>query len=91
MTAQVNSEAIVLRFNATENFSHQQWEILLDQLKSEYIPSLYATGRRSHASIEPGTGKTCVVIYFTSRTVNVDQAKEILHHWGFDVQEPTEE
>jgi hypothetical protein len=91
MTAHVNNQGIVLRFDAADNLPNQQWEILLDQLKSEHIPSLYANGRRSHVSIEPGTGKTRMVIYFTTSTVTVDQAKDILHHWGIDVHNAAEE
>ena len=91
MTAHVNSQGIVLRFDAADNLPSQQWEIMLDQLKSEHTPSLYANGRRSHVSIESGTGKTQVVIYFTSKTVAVDQAKDILHNWGIDVHDAADE
>jgi hypothetical protein len=33
---------------------------------------------------------TKVTIYFTPKMVTIDQAKEILHHWGFEVHEDTE-
>lgn len=87
MTAHVNEEAIVLRFESVDNLSHQGWEILLDQLRSEHIPSLYRNGKRSHASFEARTGKTLVVIYFTPKMVTVPQAKDILMQMGIDVQE----
>jgi hypothetical protein len=85
MTAHINKEAIALRFDVAENLSHQSWEELLDQLRSEHIPSLYQHRKRSHASIEPGSGKTLVVIYLTPKMVSVEQAEGILRHRNIDV------
>ena len=85
MTAHVNADAIVLRFDFAGNLSPQQWEILLDQLRSEHIPNLYQTGKRLHMTVEPGGGITRAVIYLTNQTVTKDQAVDILHHWNIDV------
>jgi hypothetical protein len=90
MTAHVNKEEVVLRFEAASNLPRQQWEMLLDQLRSEHIPGLYQTGRRSHADIEPGTGMTRVTIYLTPKTATVNQAKDVLLHWGIEVPEDGE-
>ena len=90
MTAHVNEAGIVLRFNAPENLPSQSWVMLLDQLKSEHIPGLYQDGRRSIATPGIGPDMTKVTIYFTPKMVTIDQAKEILHHWGFEVHEDTE-
>ena len=54
MTAHVNADAIVLRFDFAGNLLPQQWEILLDQLRSEHIPNLYQSGKRLHVTAEPG-------------------------------------
>lgn len=87
MTAHVNADAIVLLFDVTENLPSQQWEMLLDQLRSEHIPGLYRKGKRLHVSIEPGGGKTRAVIYLTDKTVTRDQAIDVLHHWNIVVQD----
>jgi hypothetical protein len=41
ITAHVNEMGIVLRYSPTENLSRDDWEKLLDELKSHYIPSFY--------------------------------------------------
>jgi hypothetical protein len=90
MTAHVNLEGIVLRFGVHENLSSQAWEILLDQLRSEHIPGLYQNGKRSIATPGSSPGIARVTIYFTPNMVTTDQAKDILHHWGFEVHEDAE-
>jgi hypothetical protein len=85
ITAHVNEMAIVLRYPQSDNLTHEQWETLLDELKSQHIPSLYPMGRRSYADVQTGSGQTRVVIYFTDKTVTMDDAIAILRKWKFDV------
>jgi hypothetical protein len=90
-TAHVNEQAAVLRFDAIENLTPQAWEILLDELRSQHIPSYYQKGKRAHASIESVTGKTIVTVYLTPQTVTMDDAIAILHHRGFEVHDARNE
>ena len=69
----------------SENLSRGQWEALLDELKSQFIPNLYQYGKRSHADIQTSTGTTRVVIYLTEKTVTMAQAIAILKNWNFQV------
>lgn len=90
ITAHVNQSGIVLRFDSlSENLSHDEWESLLDELKSHYIPSFYARGKRAYADFsgvrEGSSGKLRVVIYFTPKTVTIDNAVEILRRRNFRV------
>ena len=73
MTAHVNEEGIVLRFSTADNFPTQQWEILLDQLKSVHLPSFYRAEKR--------------MLVVTADTVTLDQAIDILHHWNIEVHD----
>lgn len=78
MTAHINEMGIVFRFESPiENLSHDQWEALLDELKSHHIPSFYGTGKRSAVDVS-AEGQTRVVVYFTPQTVTIDQAIAIL-------------
>lgn len=85
MTAHVNKEAIALRFSMADNLRTQQWEMLLDQLKSVSLPSLYPAGRRM--VVVPEGAQTKAVIYLTSDTVTLDQAIDILHNWNIEVHD----
>jgi hypothetical protein len=85
ITAHVNEMAIVLRYPMFENLSREQWETLLDELKSQFIPSLYQFGKRSHADSDASTGLSRVVIYLTDKTVTMDEAIAILKRWNFQV------
>ena len=83
ITAHVNEMGIVLRFDsASENLSHDEWESLLDELKSHYIPSSYGRGKRSYADFseirEGNAGRLRVVIYFTPKTGTLNEAVGIL-------------
>ena len=99
ITAHVNEQGIVLRFDSlADNLPKPEMEKLLDELKSHYIPSFYQYGKRSHADISgetgTGSGKLRVVIYFTSKTVTMDEAIQILKRRGIvvlDVREGTTE
>lgn len=86
-TAHVNEAGIVLRYEFSENLTPQDWETMLDQLKSQHLPSLYQHGKRMHVAPDP-SGK-CIVgtIYLTPQMVKIDSACDILHHWGFDVHD----
>lgn len=86
-TAHVNEQAITLRYDFSENLNHQEWEVLLDQLRSRHLPGLYQAGKRAHAALEAGTGKTCVTIYLTPQTVSMDDAVAILHQFNFEVHD----
>jgi hypothetical protein len=81
----VNKAGINLRYDAGENLSSQAWEMLLNQLRSEHIPGQYRLGKRS--TVSPGLSPdiTRMTIYFTPKMVTINEAKEILHHWGFEV------
>lgn len=85
ITAHVNEQGIVLRFPLAENLGHDDWEKLLDELKSHYIPSFYQNGKRAYVDSAGSDGKTRVVVYFTSKTVTMDQAISILKKWNFEV------
>ena len=89
-TAHVNDQGIVLRYGFAENLSSQEWLMLLDQLRSKYIPGLYPLGKRSVVTPNGPDGVT-VTVYLTADTVSVDQAKEIVHHWGFEVIDAPED
>jgi hypothetical protein len=90
ITAYLSEQGIDLRFDTfTENLSKQQWESLLDELKSHHIPGLYQQGARSHASLWP-SGQTHVMIYITPKTVTRDAALSILKKWNFTVVEQNE-
>lgn len=85
MTAHVNEMGIVFRFESPiENLPHDQWEALLDELKSHYIPSFYGYGKRSTADVS-AEGQMRVVVYFTPQTVTIDQAIAILKKWKITV------
>jgi hypothetical protein len=89
MTAHVNEMGIVLRFSPANNLTHDEWEALLDELKSHYIPSFYKRDKRLHVDVS-AEGKMRVVIYFTPQTVTLDEAIAILKKWNievFDVRE----
>jgi hypothetical protein len=95
ITAHINEMGIVLRFDSlAENFSNDQWEQLLDELKSHYIPSFYQYGKRMTVDLggvkNDEAGKLRVVIYFTPNTVTMDEAIAILKKRNievFDVRE----
>jgi hypothetical protein len=79
ITAHVNEQGIVIRFDSvSENFSHDEWEALLDELKSHYIPSFYQYEKRMHVDFGGESGKMRAVIYFTPKTVTMDEAIAIL-------------
>jgi hypothetical protein len=85
MTAHVNEQHIVLRFaSIADNLSHDQWESLLDELKSHPIPSLYRDGERSAVS-PAGQGVMQVTVYFTPQTVTMDESIPILKKWNIEV------
>jgi hypothetical protein len=86
MIAHVNEQGIVL----TEGrLSNEAWDELLDALKSHYIPSFYQYGKRMHVDSSP-EGKIRVVIYFTDRTVSMDEAIAILKKRGIEVRDVRE-
>src|SRR5258708_3631976 len=90
ITAHVNEQGIVLRFDSPlENLSPNGWAQLLDELKSHYIPSFYAYVKRLHADFEGAKGgepgKMRVVIYFTQKTVTIDEAIAILKKRNIEV------
>jgi hypothetical protein len=81
ITAHVNEMGIVLRYAPSDNLTHEQWEVLLDELRSHYIPSFYQYGKRLHAELQDKQGESGymrVVIYFTPKTVTSDEAINIL-------------
>jgi len=84
MTAHVNEMGIVLRFNPTNNLTHDEWEMLLDELRSHYIPSFYQRDKRLHVDVS-AEGKMRAVIYFTPQTVSMDEAISILKKWNIEV------
>ena len=78
ITAHVNEMGIVLRFDSPlDNLTPERWETLLDELRSHYIPSFYAYGKRLHVDVS-AEGKSRAVIYFTPNTVTMDEAITIL-------------
>jgi hypothetical protein len=80
--AEVSEERVVL-----SDYGHQSsewWDALLNKLKSHHIPGRYQHGRRMWA--DP-LGNA--MIYFTSDTVSVDKAVEILKQTGFEVHRST--
>ena len=78
ITAHVNEMGIVLRFDSlAENLSSEDWNSLLDELKSHYIPSFYQYGKRMHIDVNTD-GKVKVVIYLTPQTVTMDEAIAVL-------------
>lgn len=90
VTAHVNEQGIVLRFDSLlENLSPDGWEQLLDELKSHYIPSFYQYGKRLHVDFEGvkggGENKLRAVIYFTPKTVTIDEAIAILRKRNIEV------
>jgi hypothetical protein len=76
--AHVNEMGIVMRFDSpADNLSSQEWDTLLDELKSHYIPSFYQYEKRIHVDVSP-EGKIRAVIYFTrtvARGAGRDEAK----------------
>jgi hypothetical protein len=86
MIAHVNERGIVLTEGTLPN---EAWEELLDALKSHYIPSFYQYGRRMHVDVSP-EGKIRAVIYFTDRTVGMDQAIAILKARNIEVKDVRE-
>ena len=85
MTAHVNEQGIVLRFKSfAENLSRDQWQSLLDDLKSHPIPRKYPYGKRS--VVAPAQqGMTQVTIYFTPQTATVEESIAILKKWNIEV------
>jgi hypothetical protein len=88
--AHVNEMGVVMRFDSmADNLSSDQWNSLLDELKSHYIPSFYQYGKRMHVDVTAQGGMRAVV-YFTPQTVSMDEAIQILKKHGmevFDVRE----
>jgi hypothetical protein len=85
ITAHVNEMGIVLRFGSiADNFSHEAWDSLLNELKSHPIPSFYQNGKRLHLDWA-GEGMLRAVIYFTPQTVTMDEAIPILEARGITV------
>jgi hypothetical protein len=90
LTAHVNEQGIVLRFSSLmDNLSHDDWEKLLNELKSHYIPGFYQRGKRLHVDLDPNSGMRAV-IYFTDRTVTMDESIPILKKWNFEVHDVRE-
>jgi hypothetical protein len=89
MTAHVNERGIVLRFKPASNLTHDEWERLLNELRSHYIPSFYQTGKRLHVDVS-ADGQMRAVIYFTPQTVTVDEAIAILKRWQIEVHDVRE-
>jgi hypothetical protein len=89
-TAHVNEAGINLRYGVGENLPSEAWEKMLDQLRSEHIPGQYPLGKRSILSPGLSPDITRMTIYFTPKMVTINEAKEILHHWGFEVYEAAE-
>jgi hypothetical protein len=83
MIAHVNQQGIVL----TEgNLSTEAWEELLDALKSHYIPSFYQYNKRMYVDFG-AKGKVRAVVYFTDRTVGIDEAIAILKKRNIEVKD----
>jgi hypothetical protein len=90
ITAHVNEMGIVMRFDSmADNLSNEQWNFLLDELRSHYIPSFYKYGERLHVDISP-QGKLRAVVYFTPQTVTMDEAIRILTRRGIEVDDVRE-
>jgi hypothetical protein len=91
ITAHVNDQGIVLRFDSpADNLSPEAWNQLLDELKSHYIPSFYQYNKRMHVDVGGDPPKIRAVIYFTDKTVTLDEAIPILKKRNiavFDVRE----
>jgi hypothetical protein len=84
--AHVNEMGVVMRFDSrAENLSSGQWNSLLDELKSHYIPSLYQRGKRLYVDLNAQDGGMRAVVYFTPETVSMDEAIEILRKRGVEV------
>jgi hypothetical protein len=85
ITAHVNEQGIVMRFDSpAHNLSSDEWESLLDELKSHYIPSFYQYGKRLHVDVN-AEGKLRAVVYFTPQTVTMDEAIAILKRRNINV------
>jgi hypothetical protein len=79
ITAHVNEQGIVIRFDSpSDHLSPQAWEELLNELKSQYIPGFYQHGKRLHVDVGGDPAKIRAVIYFTDKTVTMDEAMSIL-------------
>lgn len=89
MTAHVNERGIVLRFGGAGGLTHDEWEQLLDELRSHYIPSFYQYGKRLHVDVN-AEGQMRAVIYFTPQTVTMDDAIAILKNWNIEVSDVRE-
>ena len=89
--AHVNEMGVVMRFDSmADNLSSVQWNSLLDELKSHYIPSFYQYEKRVHVDFNAEGGEMRAVVYFTPQTVAMDEAIKILKKRGmevFDVRE----
>jgi hypothetical protein len=86
MIAHVNQQGIVLTEGRMDS---EAWEELLNALKSHYIPSFYQYGKRMHVDVG-AEGKIRTVIYFTSQTVSMDEAIEILKKRNIEVRDVRE-
>ena len=86
ITAHVNEMGIVMRFDSPgDSLSSEQWESLLNELKSHYIPSFYQYGKRLHVDVS-AEGKLRAVVYFTPQTVTMEEAIAILQRRGITVK-----
>jgi hypothetical protein len=90
ITAHVNELGIVLRIRHADNLSREQWEALLDELKSQHVPALYRIGERCIVDALPGDQGTRMTIYLTPVTVSLGEAVMILEKWHFDVYDVRE-
>jgi hypothetical protein len=85
ITAKVNDMGIVLTFDSpADNLTPDGWDSVLDELKSQYIPSFYQYGKRLHVDVSP-EGKHRAVIYLTPQTVTIDDAIGILRKRNINV------
>jgi hypothetical protein len=91
ITAHVNEQGIVLRYSLADQPSPKAWDDLLDELKSHYIPSFYQYNKRMHVDVGGSPPGIRVVIYFTDKTVSMDEAIAILKKRNITVYNVREE
>jgi len=86
MRAHISEQANVIHFSPSENPSSEEWDRLLDKLKSVNIPGYYEAGRRMRVLVDPEE-RMRVLIFLTTETVTVDDAISILQEWNIDVHD----
>lgn len=82
-TARVYPHKLIFCYEMIDDLSCVGWNLLLDELRSEYLPGIYPPGWRTEPARCNVDGEIELTVYLTPRTVTGEEAMAILQKWGF--------